>query len=72
MASSLFFLVELFFVVEVVDFLAVLLVVPVPFFAVVELEVVVMVSFFLLAQEERNATPIKATVKERMDFFIGW
>ena len=68
----LFFLVELFFVVEV-DFL-VEVAVPVPFFALVceLLEVVLMVSFFLVAQEERKAIPIKATVKERMVFFIGW
>ena len=56
-----------------VDFL-VAVAVPVPFFALAceLLEVVVMVSFFLVAQEERKAMPIKATVKERMVFFIGW
>jgi hypothetical protein len=64
-------LVEDFFVVAV-DFFAVL-VVAAPFLAVAcVLEVVVMVSLFLLAQEDRNATPIKATVRERMDFFISW
>lgn len=68
----LFFLVELFLVLLVLDFL-VEVDVPVPFFALaVELlEVVLIVSFFLFAQEERKATPIKATVKERMVFFIG-
>ncbi len=67
----LFFLVELFFIEEV-DFL-VEVTVPVPFFALIceLLEVVLMVSLFLVAQEERKAMPIKATVKERMFFFIG-
>lgn len=38
--------------------------------AMCELEVVVLVVSLLFAQEARNATPIKATIEERMDFFI--
>ncbi|MGZ5021495.1 MAG: hypothetical protein ACXWFY_03015 [Chthoniobacterales bacterium] len=72
--EALFFEVELF-LVEVVDFFAVLevLAAGAPFLAVVELvvEVVLMVSL-LFAQEARKATPIKATTEERMIFFISW
>ena len=56
----------------VLDFFAVLVVVA-PFLAVVELlEVVLIVSPLLFVQETRKATPIKATIEERMVFFIGW
>lgn len=63
------FLVEAFFVPDF--FLAV---VCAPSFLVAVsalLDVVVIVSV-LLAQETRKAAPSRATIEERVDFFIGW
>ena len=62
---------------EVLGFGEAVVVVPVPFFAVDEelvevvLELVVDDVPLLLWQETKNATPRMQTIEVRMDFFIG-